>query len=205
LKDARKVFDKMPERSLFSWTMMIAGYRRYGLAKEALKLFDKMQSAGVEPDGFVLATALQACGKLLALEQGKAMHGEIVERGLSFDIVVENALVDMYGKCGSVENARHVFDKMLKRNVVSWTAMIRGYVQDGQFDDALELFTQMRLLCMNPDAMTLASVLPACETLEQGEEIHEEIIRSGFQSNVFVGSSLLDMYAKCGRIKSARQ
>ncbi|XP_057848982.2 pentatricopeptide repeat-containing protein At3g03580 [Cryptomeria japonica] len=204
LKDSRKLFDEMPKRTLFSWTMMIAACRRHGFFKEALRLFDQMQSAGTEPDGFVFATALQACGKILGQEKGKIMHRQIIERGLDSDIVIGNALIDMYEKCGSLENARYLFDKMEKRNAVSWTTMIGGYVRIGQFDEALELFRNMRLLCINPDAMTLASILAACESLEQGKEIHEEIIRNGFQSNVFVGSSLVDMYAKCGRIKRAR-
>jgi pentatricopeptide repeat protein len=143
LADARRVFDEMPERDAFSWSVMISAHNRHGLAEEALALFRHMQMAGIQVDHFIFSSVLQACAKLVALEQGMEIHDEILRSGFEFDVFVQSALVDMYAKCGSIEDARQLFDKMSKRDVVSWTAMIAGYAQNGQVDEALALFQQM--------------------------------------------------------------
>eukprot|EP01018_Ginkgo_biloba_P013140 Gb_38248 [translate_table: standard] len=206
LVDARRVFDDMPKRDAFPWNVMIAAYSRHGLAEEALSLFNRMQRTGFQPNQFTLASVLPVCAKLAALEHGTEIHGEIIKSGRQIDAFVESALVDMYAKCGSIEKARDVFDKMHQRNVVSWTAMIAGYVQNGRGVEALQLFEQMQMTGVKPNPNTFSSVLPACATLaalEKGIELHEEIIRSGFQSHVFVANALIDMYAKCGSIENA--
>eukprot|EP01018_Ginkgo_biloba_P013141 Gb_38249 [translate_table: standard] len=207
LVDARTVFDDMPQRNSLSWTVMISAYSRHGLAEEALTLFHQMQRTGVQPNQFAFASVLPTCANLAALEQGMEIHFEIIRSGFESDVFVQSALVDMYAKCGSIDKARDVFDKMYQRDVVSWTAMIAGYVESGQGVEALQLFQKMQLTGVKPDPNIFASVLPACANaaaLEQGMEIHEEIIRSGFQCNDFVQSALIGMYAKCGSIEKAR-
>eukprot|EP01018_Ginkgo_biloba_P034749 Gb_24823 [translate_table: standard] len=204
LEDASRVLDQMPERNVVSWTVMIAAYARHGGAEEAMTLFYRMQRTGVQPDRFTFASVLPACSNLAAL---KDVHEEITRRGFVADVFVESALVDMYAKCGSIQNARNLFDKMRQRDVVSWNAMIAGYAQNGPVDEALTLFYQMQQTGIQPDQYTFANVIPACANLaalEQGKVIHEVTIRSGLQSNVFVGSALVDMYAKCGSIEKAR-
>eukprot|EP01018_Ginkgo_biloba_P027163 Gb_22477 [translate_table: standard] len=206
LANARRVFDQMSQRDVLSWTIMIAAYARHGFAKEALALFCQMPQTGIQPNQFTFASVLPACANLAALEQGKDIHEEIIRSGFQCDLFVANALVDMYAKCGHIENARDVFDKMPQRDVVSWTAIITGCAQNGHVDEALKLFRQMRLAGVKPNLKTFASVLPACgdlAALEQGMEIHEEIVRSGLQADVFVESALVDMYAKCGSIEKA--
>eukprot|EP01018_Ginkgo_biloba_P026026 Gb_12004 [translate_table: standard] len=207
LVDARRVFDDMFVKDAFSWTVMIAAYSRHGLAKEALALFHQMQHTSIQPNQFTFASVLPACANLAALEQGIKIHEEIIKSGCESDVFVESALVDMYAKCGRIEKARHIFDKMPHRNVVSWTTMIAGYVQNGQAVEALGIFRHMQLAGVKPNPNTFASVIPACTNsvaLEQGMEIHKEIIRSGLESDVFVQSALVDMYAKCGSIEKAR-
>eukprot|EP01018_Ginkgo_biloba_P002565 Gb_33726 [translate_table: standard] len=204
---ARNVFDKMSKRDVYSWTVIIASYTRHGLADEALNLFRQMQRTGIQPSQFTFASILPACASTMALEQGMEIHKEIIKSGIQSNVCVENALVDMYAKCGSIKTARDIFDKMHQRNTVSWTAIIGGYAQNGNGEEALKLFRQMQLAGVKPNSMTFASVLPACANLaalEQGMEIHEEINRNGFQSNVFLGNALIDMYAKCGSIEKAR-
>eukprot|EP01018_Ginkgo_biloba_P002728 Gb_38067 [translate_table: standard] len=208
LMDARRVFDQMPERDVCSWTVMIAAYSKHGFAEEALTMFSQMRRTGIQPNQFTFASVLPACADLTALEQGKEIHYELVRAGFQSDVFVENALVDMYAKCGDIQKARDIFDKMPQRDIVSWTAMVSGYVQSGQHRDALELFGQMQLAGVKSDSKIFASVLPACAdltALEQGMEIHEKIIRSGFQTDVFVENALVDMYAKCGSIEKARE
>eukprot|EP01018_Ginkgo_biloba_P007726 Gb_41233 [translate_table: standard] len=208
LVDAFRVFDEMPERDVRSWTVMIAAYSQHGFAEDALELFHQMQREGIHPNQFTFASVLPACANLEALEQGMEIHKNIIRLGFESDVFVESALVDMYAKCGNIQKARHVFDKMHHRNVVSWTAIIAAYAQNGQGTESLKLFRQMKLAGVKPESKTFASVLPACAklaALEQGVKIHEEIIRNGFQSDVFVENALVDMYAKCGSIRKARE
>eukprot|EP01018_Ginkgo_biloba_P012913 Gb_21937 [translate_table: standard] len=239
LVDARRVFDKMPKRDVVSWTAMIASYSSHGYAEEALTLFNQMQQAGIQPNQFTFTSVLPACAKLAALGKGMELHEEIIRSGFHSHVFVANALIDMYAKCGRIRSSRNLFDKMHQRdvvswnammagylhnrdvdealkvfqemperNVVSWTAMIAGYVQHGQDVEALQLFRQMQEAGVRPKPNTFVSLLPACAklvNLENGMELHEEIIRSGFQSHVSVANALIDMYAKCGGIDNARK
>eukprot|EP01018_Ginkgo_biloba_P019893 Gb_33697 [translate_table: standard] len=205
---AHQVFDKMPKRHVVSWNAMITGYAHNGNGNEALTLFNQMHLANVTPDTVTMSTVLQACAHLGALQQGKLIHDCIRQRGLESNVYVSNSLVAMYAKCKSIELARQVFDKMSKRNVVSWNTMIYGYAQGGNANEALVLFNQMQLADVDPDSATIVSVLPACAqlaALQQGKSSHGYIIKRGFESDVCVGTALLDMYAKCGNIEIARQ
>ncbi|KAH9288067.1 hypothetical protein KI387_032184, partial [Taxus chinensis] len=207
LVDARKVFDDITERDVSSWNNIIASYRRNGCPHEALALFHQMQRTDVQPNQFTFASILTTCAKIRALEQGMDIHQSIMERGFLLDIVIANALVDMYLKCGSTQMACELFDKMPQKNVVSWTSMIAGYTQNGFVEKALETFKQMQLVGVNPNSTTFASLLSACAkmgALEQGMDIHESIMERGFLSDVVVANALVDMYAKCGSIQKAR-
>ncbi|XP_057861380.2 pentatricopeptide repeat-containing protein At2g13600-like [Cryptomeria japonica] len=203
---AAALFQKMPERNAASWSTMIAGYARNDLFEEALVLFNEMQSIGILASEFTLASVISACAKLEALKQGMEIHGKIIRCGYQSYIFVGNAVIDLYAKCGYVHKARILFDKMYHRDVVSWNTMIVGYTQNGQTEEALKLFREMKLVGMEPDVNTLSNVLSACsslEALEHGMEIHEEIIRMGFHRDVSLSSALVGMYAKCGSIEKA--
>eukprot|EP01018_Ginkgo_biloba_P030326 Gb_08619 [translate_table: standard] len=205
--DARLVFDKIKIRNIFAWNGMIRGYVIHGHYKEALTLYDQMQKAGMQADNYTFPFVLKACADLADLQQGKDIHDYIIRSGLESDVYVSNALVAMYGKCGNIDDARQVFDRMPGRDLVSWTTLLSGYAQNGQANEALKLFRQMWLAGVKPNSVTTASVLPACGnlvTLQQGKEIHGYIIKSGFESDIFVASALVDMYAKCGSIEFAR-
>ncbi|XP_057822151.1 pentatricopeptide repeat-containing protein At5g59600 [Cryptomeria japonica] len=143
LVDARGVFDKMTERDILSWNAIIAAYRRKGYPQEALTLFHQMQATGVQPDQFTFSSILQAYAKIRALEQGMCIHQRIIGRGFLSDVVVASALIDMYTKCGSIDTARQLFDKMSQRDVISWNAMIAGYAQNAVLDKALNLFKEV--------------------------------------------------------------
>eukprot|EP01018_Ginkgo_biloba_P036700 Gb_40432 [translate_table: standard] len=205
---ARQVFDNMSERDVVSWNAMIDGYNQNGHADEALTLFNRMQLEGIKPNLVTLVSVLPACAHLTALQQGKWIHGCIIRSGFEWDVVVLTALVDMYAKCRSMEEARQLFDKMSKRNVVSWTAMIAGYAQNGQANEALTLFSQMNMAEIKPNSVTMGSVLLGCAhlaALQQGKWMHGYVVRNGFESDVVVGTALIDMYAKCGSVETARR
>eukprot|EP01018_Ginkgo_biloba_P019747 Gb_26049 [translate_table: standard] len=204
---ARSLFDKMPQRNLVSWSAMIAGYVQNGHSNEALALFNKLLE-DMKPNSVTMVSVLLACAQLGALQQGESIHGYIIRSGFELDVVVGTALVDMYAKCKNIEIARHFFDKMPIRNVVSWNAMAAGYTQNGHANEALTLFNQMQLEDMKPNSVTIASALSACShsgALQQGKWIHDYIVQNGFELDVLVENSLIAMYASCGNVEVARQ
>eukprot|EP01018_Ginkgo_biloba_P020732 Gb_18359 [translate_table: standard] len=205
LDSARQVFDRMSERDVVSWNAMIAGYAQNEHANDALTLFHQLQLAGVTPDSFTVVSVLQACAYLEVLEQGKWVHNYIIRSGFESNVSVRNSLVAMYAKCRSLEIARQLFDKMSQRDVVSWNAIIAGYSQNGYSSEALRFFHQMQLENMTPNSVTIISVLPGCVYLASLQQVHGYIIRTGFESDIVVGTALIDMYAKCGSIEIARQ
>jgi pentatricopeptide repeat protein len=136
---SRQVFNRIPDRDMVLWNTSIAGYVRNGCDEEAWKLFCQMQRENTGMSTFTFASVLRACAGLVALEQGEQAHAHIIKAGFEFDIFVGSSLVDMYSKCGHIQNARKLFDTMPKRDVVSWTAMILGYAQNGDVLETLKL------------------------------------------------------------------
>ncbi|KAJ7540086.1 hypothetical protein O6H91_10G001200 [Diphasiastrum complanatum] len=208
IKHARQVFNKMSERNVVSWNAMIAGYAQNGLGKEGLGLYEQMKQAGVQPNNVTYGILLKSCASSAALNHGKQLHSDIIRSGFEPDVVVGNTLVDMYAKCGCLEDARQVFNKMIEKDVVSWSAMIAGYVQNGLGKEALALYEQMKNEGVQPNSVTYVILLTSCASiagLEQGKQLHSDIIRSCCESDVIVGNALVDMYAKCGCIEHARK
>ncbi|XP_011043375.1 PREDICTED: pentatricopeptide repeat-containing protein At2g33760-like [Populus euphratica] len=162
LINARKVFDKIRERSIVAWNSMISGYEQNGFAKEAIGLFDRMKETGVEPDSATFVSVLSACAHLGAFNLGCWVHKYIVGNGLDLNVVLGTSLINMYIRCGNVSKAREVFDSMKERNVVAWTAMISGYGTNGYGSQAVELFHEMRRNGLFPNSITFVAVLSAC-------------------------------------------
>ncbi|GLJ26657.1 hypothetical protein SUGI_0518490 [Cryptomeria japonica] len=172
--EALKLFQEMPKRNVISWNTMITGYSQNGHAEEALELFRRMQSAGIKPNSQTFAGILPACANLGYLLQGKEIHEEIIRSGYWLDVFMGSALIDMYSKCGSIESAWCVFDKMPQQNVVSWNAMIAGYAIHGCSNEALKLFKDMQESCVNPDYVTFVGILSAC--------CHAGLVDEGWQN-----------------------
>ncbi|CAM6127307.1 unnamed protein product [Calypogeia fissa] len=206
IKDARRVFDKMPTRSVVSWNAMIRGYVECGQGQKALGLYRVMKTQKVKPDFVTFVGLLNACASVVALEDGKQIHSQIIQSRLEAKVGVGNSLIDMYAKCGSIEDAEAVFNQMPVRDVVSWNAMIAGYVKCGQGLKALELSREMQSKGVEPDSVTFVGIVNACASLtalEEGKLAHEQIILRGYEPDVYVASSLVDMYAKCGSIEDS--
>lgn len=170
LEDGFKVFDKMPARDVCSWTQMASGSLQCGKPEQALELVEDMMEMGVEPNKFTLATAINACANLTNLKQGQKFHALRLKLGDEIDNCVDNALLDMYAKCGCMDDARFVFKSMDDHSVVSWTTMIIGCAQNGEVTEALNMFNQMVLQGVEPNYITYICVLYACS---QGEFIDE--------------------------------
>ena len=154
-----------------------------------MELFGQMQLGLIFPNQVTLASVLSACTALVALQQGKEIHAYIIRFGYEFDISVSNALVTMYSKCGNVEDAYKVFCKMLERDVVSWNAIIAGYAQNVDGENALKLFRQMLVAGMKPNEFTFPSVVSGCANLgalKEGKEVHEHVSISGFCSDTML-------------------
>lgn len=157
-----------------------------------------------ERHGF--ANLLRFCSKNGLLDQGIQVHGALVKMGFGSELVLNNFLLDMYAKCYKMDKACAVFDKMLERNVVSWTALMCGHILNGDAKESLSLFFQMILSAVIPNEFTFSTNLRACGllgSLENGMRIHGMCVKRGFEKLLVVGNSITDMYSKCGRINEA--
>eukprot|EP01018_Ginkgo_biloba_P015181 Gb_08060 [translate_table: standard] len=202
--DARLVFNKITNRTVFLWNAMIRGYATNGFYKEALTLYSQMQESGVYPDNYTFPCVLKACAGLEALHEGMEIHDYTIRRGYKSDVFVGNALVAMYAKCRNVDKARHVFDKMPQKDVVSWNGMLAGYVQNGKFDDALELFDQMQLKEVNPDSATIAGVFPAFVHAKAGSiENARQVFDKMSQKDVISWNAMIAGYVQNGHCDEA--
>ncbi|XP_041002609.1 pentatricopeptide repeat-containing protein At5g39350-like [Juglans microcarpa x Juglans regia] len=200
---ARQVFDTMREWSVVSWNTMINGYFRNGCPKEATMIFNWMMDVGVEPDCATMVSVLPACAYFRDLVLGRRINALLEEKGLGKNIAVKNALVDMYAKCGSMDEARLVFDNMGERDVVTWTTMINGYILNVDARSALALCRLMQSDGVRPNSVSIASLLSACGSLcsiEYGRCLHGWAIRQKIESDVIVETALIDMYAKCKKV-----
>lgn len=152
------------------------------------------------------ANLLRNCSKSLLLDQGMQVHSAVLKMGYGFDRMINNDLIDVYEKCGRIDNACNVFDRMLERNVVSWTALMCGYLQQGNAKGSLALFSRMGSSEVKPNEFTFSTNVKACGFLgvpENGVQIHGLCCKNGFEWFPVVGNSLIDMYSKCGRITEA--
>ncbi|KAM7276401.1 hypothetical protein ACFE04_018267 [Oxalis oulophora] len=203
---ASSLFSKLRVYNVFSWAAIIGLNSRLGANENALMGFVRMLEDGFLPDNFVVPNALKACGALNWIGFGKGVHGYVMKEGYDECVFIGSSLVDMYGKCGFLNEARGVFDKMMERNVVAWNSMIVGYVQNRMNEEAIDLFYDMRMEGFEISQVTVLSFLSASANLgalEVGKQGHALAIVSGLELNNVLGSSLLNFYSKVGLIDDA--
>ncbi|KAK6135197.1 hypothetical protein DH2020_031042 [Rehmannia glutinosa] len=213
LELALKVFDEMPVKNSVSWTLMITRFTQMGSPRDAIGLFLDMIIAGYVPDRFTFSSCLSACSELGLLSIGHQLHTWVVKTGLCLDVCVGCSLVDMYAKStvdGSMDDSRKAFDRMSNHNVMSWTAIITGYVQNGGRDnEAIELYCRMISEGrVKPNHFTFAALLKACGNLfnpRLGEQIYGHAVKFGLSPVNCVGNSLISMYTKSDRMEDARK
>lgn len=207
LSDAHLLFDRIPKDNLFLWNVLIRGYAWNGPYEDAISLYNQMLDYGLAPDNFTFPFVLKACSALSAIEEGRNIHEHAIRTGWETDVFVGAALIDMYAKCGCVESARQVFDKIEVRDAVLWNSMLAAYSQNGHPDESLALCSEMASAGVRPTEATLVTVISASAdiaALHQGTELHGFSWRHGFVSNDRVKTALVDMYAKCGSVRIAR-
>lgn len=201
IEESKRVFYDMKERDSISWTTMITGLTQNGLDREAIDAFREMRLEGMVMDQYTFGSVLTACGGLLALKEGKQIHAYIIRTDYMNNIFVGSALVDMYCKCKSIKYAESVFVKMTQKNVVSWTAMLVGYGQNGYSEEAVRVFCDMQKSGIEPDDFTLGSVISSCAnlaSLEEGAQFHGQALVSGLIAFLTVSNALVTLYGKCG-------
>jgi pentatricopeptide repeat protein len=204
---ARKLFDKMTERDVFLWNTLIRGYADLGPCQEAISLYKTMHQSGLLPDNYTFPFVVRSCAVLSALAEGKEVHCNIIKNGFDSDVFVKSSLISMYAQSGETLNSEIVFGEMVVKNIVSWTAMIAGYVQNGFFKQGLGIFWEMVAAGTKPNAVTLISVLPACaglECLSLGKVIHGYGVKVGLDSDISLMNALIAFYGKCGNVDTAR-
>ncbi|XAR67919.1 hypothetical protein NMG60_11002860 [Bertholletia excelsa] len=200
---SRKVFDRMRERSVVTWTALLSGYCQNGFLKEALFVFSTMHRLGVKANQFTHGSALRTCTNIMCLDRGEQIHGYIQKSGLVNDLFVQSALVDFHAKCGRMEDACYIFRSMKERDMVSLNAMVGGYAFQGFTDDAFQLFRSMLREGIIPDCFTLASVVRVPNggsDILKTVQVHGFVVQLGFESNIGLMGSLVDSYAKCGDV-----
>ncbi|GJU83661.1 pentatricopeptide repeat-containing protein [Tanacetum coccineum] len=214
--NARKVFDEMRHRNLVTWTRLVSGYVRNGCGEEGLRVFVKMRREGVKGNEFTYGSVVTACASLRWLRCGMGVQGCVFKSGFCGDVFVECALVEMYLRCGKMEDAWCVFDRMMVKDLVSWNSMIGGFASLGFCDDAFVMFRLMpregrfrnQGLGMTPDNFTMASVLMASargKDVTNVTQLHAFVLKLGFESYNSLNGSLINAYAKTGSLTSAHQ
>ncbi|VVA98666.1 unnamed protein product [Arabis nemorensis] len=213
---AMSLFDRSNKKDQVSWNSLISGYVRVGAVKETLNLLAKMHRDCLKLSTYALGSALRACCLNLnegSMDKGMAIHCYAAKLGMEFDIVVGTALLDMYAKNGSLKESIKLFSLMPGKNVVTYNAMISGFLQmdditDEASSEALKLFIDMQRRGLEPSPSTFSAVLKACsatQTLEYGKQIHALICKNNFQSDEFIGSALIELYALMGSTEDGMQ
>ncbi|WOL10381.1 pentatricopeptide repeat-containing protein [Canna indica] len=205
---AQKLFDRMSSKDMTSWNTMISGYTRNNDPLRSLSLFADAALARGHLDEATLLGVLPACADLMALKQGREIHAYILRSGMEFNGFLVNALIDVYAKSKFFVGARQLFERMSRKDTVSWNSMICGCARYGDAVESLSLFRRMKSEDAPPDTVTLIAVLGACDriaALQFGMGLHAHLIRKGLENKVIVGTALKDMYAKCGSLECARQ
>ncbi|KAI5070742.1 hypothetical protein GOP47_0015085 [Adiantum capillus-veneris] len=210
LVDAKLMCERLPARDIITWNTLIGGYTHQGYGEEALDIFDRMQHEGFSPNAITFTSTLKACGMVGAANKGNELFKQIVKQHLlEKNVVVANAVIDMFCKCGLVRRAQEVFDKLRVRDVVSWNALIVGYSQQGYEEKAMACFERMQSEGFAPDAITFASILKASGTTGaavKGQEIHAMVVGDGLLDKTMdVNTALVYMYAKNGMLIEAQE
>ncbi|XP_050208875.1 pentatricopeptide repeat-containing protein At4g33990 [Mercurialis annua] len=208
LGSARKVFDHMVVRDIVSWNSIIAAYEQNNDAVSARFFFDEMLRVRMQPDLLTLVSLASIVARLNDHSNCRSVYGFVLRRGWFVeDPVIGNAIMDMYSKLGLTDSARAVFEILPIKDVISWNTLITGYAQNGFASKAIEVYNLMEECAdVIPTQGTWVSILPAYShlgALRQGMKIHGLVIKNSLYSDVFVGTCLIDMYGKCGKLDDA--
>ncbi|MCO5587988.1 hypothetical protein L7F22_041941 [Adiantum nelumboides] len=201
LEEAIAAFNKVTDMSVYTWSDMIKAHARLGKGEDGVKVFDQMlQQSDLKPEENVFVAVLEACAVIPSLDEGTRIHKCIMEHVLTANVNIGCALMDMYTRCGNFEEARKVFERLPKRELVVWNSMIATYSHFKRFTEAFRLVQILQQERLKPNDVTFATMLKACTgvmDLESGKTIHAHISENQYDTNLVVSSALIDMYSRC--------
>ncbi|XP_038722859.1 pentatricopeptide repeat-containing protein At5g44230 [Tripterygium wilfordii] len=209
MESAGELFEGMPAKDMVAWTAMVTGFAQNAKPREAIEYFERMQAAGVSTDEVTLASVISACAQLGAAKYADWIR-DIAEKsgfGPGRNVVVGSALIDMYSKCGSVEDAYKVFMVMKEKNVFSYSSMILGFAMHGHAKAAVQLFHEMEKTEIIPNRVTFIGVLTACShtgMIDQGRQIFESMEECyDVEPSADHYACMVDLLGRAGRLDEA--
>ncbi|KAK4739409.1 hypothetical protein R3W88_003106 [Solanum pinnatisectum] len=210
IREARTLFDEMPERDVVAWTTMISGYTSCNLHGRAWVVFcEMMRYTDVRPNEFTLSCTLKACKGINSYSHGALVHGLVLKQGMSGSIYVSNALLDVYATCCvNMDEASAVFQEIREKNDVSWTTLIAGYTHCGDGYMGLNVFRRMLSEDGESNPFSFSIAVRACASVHSctyGKQLHAAIAKHGLDFNLPVMNSILDMYCRCNSLNDAKQ
>ncbi|TYJ28065.1 hypothetical protein E1A91_A07G232500v1 [Gossypium mustelinum] len=209
MESARKLFNEVLKKDVVTWNAMIAGYVLSGECKKALEMFEEMKTVGERPDEVTMLSLLNACADLGDLQVGMKIHWSLSEMFSSsgFNVLLGNALIDMYAKCGSIGRALKVFRDMREKDVSTWNSVIGGLAIHGYAEESINLFTEMRRSKVRPNEITFVGVLVACSHAGRVNEGRQyfKLMRDGYniEPNIRHYGCMVDMLGRAGLLDEA--
>ncbi|KAH0711625.1 hypothetical protein KY289_007584 [Solanum tuberosum] len=208
MKDAFRVFDSMNERNEVTWSSMVAGYVQNELYEEAIMFFHRLQKSGIEHNQFTLSSVISACAAMAALLEGNETHAIVWKTGFGANVYVASSLVDLYARCGSVDEAYIVFSNAEVKNDVIWNSMISGLARNARSLEAMTLFEKMQLAGFFPNEWTYVSVLSACSHMglvDKGRIYFAKMKKEhNLSPNVYHYSCMVDILGRKGLVEEAK-
>ncbi|XP_015873737.3 pentatricopeptide repeat-containing protein At2g29760, chloroplastic [Ziziphus jujuba] len=208
--EAHRVFEAMPCQDIAAWNVLISSYEQNGKPKEALATFRKLQtSKTAKPDEVTLVSTLSSCAQLGAIDLGRWIHVYIKKQGIKMNCHLTTSLIDMYAKCGELEEALEVFNSVERKDVFNWSAMIAGLAMHGRGRAALDLFSRMLEAKVKPNAVTFTNILCACShtgLVDEGRNLfHQMEPIYGVVPGLKHYTCMVDILGRSGHLKEAMQ
>ncbi|KAH7277478.1 hypothetical protein KP509_39G053500 [Ceratopteris richardii] len=204
--EAQNVFDRLHMPNIISWTSIVAAHADGGNLHGALSSFETMQKEGMEINVVTFLCTIKACSNASVLQEGRLLHSSCLEFELHDVDAIASALINMYAKCDIVEDAYAIFNHLSNPDVVTWGSMITALVQHGREFSAFKLFNRMQAMDVNSSTAIFLCVLKACSNvgaIVQGRWVHDQILRSEYHSDSYLGNALVSMYASFGSMDEA--
>jgi pentatricopeptide repeat protein len=205
VQDAREVFFRVPSKDVIAWNAMISGYAALDHF-QAIHAFNQMQYHRLMPNASTCVSVLDTCAKNMDLDEGKRIHAFVVNNKIEQDVILQTAIMNMYGKCGDVSTACDMFANIRKRSLITWNTIISICAQNGRIGEAIRILKEMQESRVKPNSVTFIGVLDACSesiSLDEGQWIHSSVVEAGVDFDSNLGSALINMYGKCGLLENA--
>ncbi|XP_065860881.1 putative pentatricopeptide repeat-containing protein At3g25970 [Euphorbia lathyris] len=195
IEDAFMVFQFMPQRNSVSWNALIAGFVQKGDRDTSFGLLGSMEKQGFRLDDGTFSPLLTLLDDDKFYNSTMQLHCKIIKHGVDFDNTVYNAAITSYSECGSLEDAKRVFDGAIGvRDLVTWNSMLAAFLEHGKIESAFKLFLDMERLGLVPDIYTYTTILSACSNKDHGKSLHGLLMKRGLEQSVPITNAVMAMY-----------